>query len=530
MLFTSYTFFGFLAVLFVAYYALPSKHRWKLLLLANVIFYLCAGPKNFIYIFVTALTTYFAALQIGKNADKQKAYIKEHKETLSKEEKRAYKEKQKKVRVTWVTLCIVLNVAILAVLKYSNFFILNLNGILESAGKAPLSFVRLALPLGISFYTLQAIGYLVDVFRGTVKAEKNFFKFSLFMTFFPQLIQGPISRFGDLQTSLMEEHPFSLDVVSSGMQRMLWGYFKKLVIADRLLPAVLLIVGDVETYHGVYALVGMFFYTVQLYADFTGGIDITIGIAEALGIRLKENFNLPYFSKSLKEYWRRWHITMCEWFKDYLFYPVSVSKPMQKLSRFSKAKFGVKVGKRLPVYLSSFVVWFTTGLWHGASWNFIVWGLLNWAVLMISEEFEPLYKRFHEKFPRMSGKGYNLFQMIRTFLLVCIMNMFDCYHTLSETMTAIGSMFTAQNWHILWDGSMLKLKLSGVDFAVLLLGTLLMLAVSIVKYKGIDVRKKIRELPYPVRFLIWYGLFLVVLLVGAYGFGYDASQFIYNQF
>ena len=173
------------------------------------------------------------------------------------------------------------------------------------------------------------------------------------------------------------------------MQRIMWGYFKKLVIADRILVAVNTIIRDPEVYQGAFALVGMLFYAFQLYADFTGGIDITIGIAQVLGIEVKENFNRPYFSKSIAEYWRRWHITLGTWFRDYLFYPISVSKPMMKVFKFTRERFGGAIGRRIPVYISTITVWFVTGIWHGASWNFIAWGMANCVVIIISQELEP---------------------------------------------------------------------------------------------------------------------------------------------
>ena len=530
MLFTSYAFLGFIAVLFCAYYLVPKKWQWPLLLAASYVFYFIAGPSYLAYIAVTTATTYFAARMIEGNAKRQSAYLKEHKDVLSKEEKKAYKNGQKRIRIRWVAACLLVNIGILAVLKYTNFLISNVNGILSAFGQSgELSFVTLALPMGISFYTFQAVGYLIDVYRGAVPAEKNLFRFALFIAFFPQLIQGPISRFGDLSRTLYGEHSFNSRQVCFGLQRMLWGYFKKMVIADRILSAVTTLIGHTDIYSGAYVFVGMLFYTLELYADFTGGIDITIGIAETMGITVQENFHRPYFSKSLKEYWRRWHISMCSWFRDYIFYPVSTSRAMQRFSKFARGRFGERAGRRLPVYLASFTVWFATGLWHGASWNFIFWGLSNWAVLMISEELEPLYGRFHDRFHVDGKTAYKLFQVGRTFLLVCFLNIFDCYPSLSITLRMFGSLFTATNWSILWDGSLMALGLTGLDYAILAAGTLLMLAVSLLQRSG-SVREKIGNLAYPARFAVWYGLFLLVLLMGAYGVGYDASQFIYNQF
>ncbi len=358
MLFTSYEFLGFVAVVILAYYLIPKKCQWPLLLAASYLFYLIAGVDCLVYILATTVTVYFVALRIERNTLRQTAYLKEHKGELSKDEKKAYKEGQKKIRLRWFVCCVLLNIGILAAVKYTNFFLSNVNGILTAFGQTKqLSFFSLALPMGISFYTFQALGYLIDVYRGTVPAEKNPFRFALFVSFFPQLVQGPISRFGDLGRTLYGEHAFDARTVSYGLQRVLWGYFKKMVVADRILAAVTAIIGDTNTYGGAYVFVGMLFYTLQLYADFTGGIDITIGIAETMGITVQENFNRPYFSKSLKEYWRRWHISMCSWFRDYVFYPVSVSGFMQKFSKFARGHFGQKVGKRLPVYISSFAVW-----------------------------------------------------------------------------------------------------------------------------------------------------------------------------
>lgn len=530
MFFTSYEFLGFIIVVFLLYYLIPKRTQWMLLLAASYIFYFAADPRYLIYILTTTVTIYVTARIIGRSQERQALYLKEHKAEMSKEEKKSYKDGRHRVRLRWLVFCLLLNIGILAAVKYTNFFISNLNGILDVFGQTGrISFVSLALPLGISFYTFQALGYLIDVHRGTVKAEENFFRFALFVSFFPQLIQGPISRFEDLSKTLYEKHGFDSRTVCYGLQRMLWGYFKKLVIADRILTGVSCIIGAPEKYYGAYAFVGMLFYTVELYADFTGGIDITIGIAQVLGITVQENFRRPYFSKSLKEYWRRWHISMCNWFRDYIFYPVSVSKSMQKFSKFSRAHLGERVGKRLPVYISSFVVWLSTGIWHGASWNFVVWGLANWLVLMVSEEFEPLYERFHKRFPFSDGRLYRVFEVARTFLLICVLNLFDCYSQAATTFRMFGSMLTAGNWRILWDGSLMNLGITALDYGILAAGILVLLLVGLVQ-RGGSVRERIAAKAYPVRVALWFGLFLSVLLLGTYGIGYDASQFIYNRF
>lgn len=544
MLFTSYEFLGFLLILFPLYYLIPKKGQWILLLGASYLFYFMAGAYCLLYILVTTVTVYLLGCRMENLREEQGRYLSEHKGELGKEEKKAYKNGIKKSQWRALLLGLFCNLGILAVVKYTNFAIYNVNLALHFFGSdRQFDFFDIALPMGISFYTFQALGYLIDVYRGTVKAERNPFRFALFVSFFPQLVQGPISRFHDLGKTLYAEHSFDGRKVSFGLQRILWGFFKKLVIADRMLVAVNEIVKNPESYGGGFVFAGMMFYALELYADFTGGIDITIGVAQVLGITVTENFNRPFFSKSVKEYWRRWHITMGTWFTDYIFYPISVCKPMLKFSKFSREHFGEVMGKRMPVYLSSFAVWFATGIWHGASWNFIVWGLGNWAVIMISQEFAPLCQKFHERingrvnrnraaagqFVLENNGFYRLFQILRTLLIMSCLRSFDCYRDVPLTFRMFGSMFTEGNWHVLWDGSLLGLGLGALDYGILAAGTVLLVSVSLVQRKG-SVRERIAAKPYPVRFALWFGLFLTVLLMGAYGVGYDASQFIYNQF
>lgn len=530
MLFTSYDFLGFILVLFILYYIVPKKLQWPLLLGFSCAFYFMADPSYLIYILVTTVTVYMLGCRIEHLREEQSTYLKVNKEILSKDEKKIYKSKVKGRQWRLLLVALLINLGILAVLKYTNFAISNVNAISGWLGsEKQFDYWNIALPMGISFYTFQAVGYIIDVYRGTCKAEKNPFKFALFVSFFPQLVQGPISRFNALSQTLFAEHPFNSKTISYGLQRILWGFFKKLVIADRILVGVNTIIKNPDEYTGAYVFVGMMFYALELYADFTGGIDITIGVAEVLGIEVAENFNRPYFSKSIKEYWRRWHISMGTWFTDYIFYPISVCKPMLKVSKFSREHLGEALGKRVPVYLSSFAVWLATGIWHGASWNFVVWGLGNWVVIMVSQELEPLYKRFHARFHLEGNKFFQFFQVIRTILLMSCLRTFDCYRDVPLTFKMFGTMFTTWNWNILWDGSLMMLGLEIWDYIILLIGLCMLIAVSMIQRKG-KVRDKIAQCPYPIRFIIWYGLFLIVLLMGAYGIGYDASQFIYNQF
>jgi D-alanyl-lipoteichoic acid acyltransferase DltB (MBOAT superfamily) len=527
MLFTSLPFIVFVAALILVYYAFtPYKERWALLLMASLAFYFFADPRYLIFIGVTALTAYvFAIITEDYNA-KRKAYLKANKESFDTDSKKKYKNTTARVTKLLMLLALLINLGILAVTKYTNFVIDTMN----SWRTEPLSFVNIIVPMGISFYTFQTVSYSIDICRGTIKAQRNFLKFLLFVSFFPQLVQGPISRYEDLSQTLYEPKKFEFQNVSYGFMRILWGYFKKLVVADRLVIALKTLTESPDEYKGAYVFVVMMLYAAQLYCDFTGGIDITIGIAQMLGITVKENFNLPYFSKNIKEYWNRWHITMGTWFTDYIFYPLSVSPTMLKLSKWSRQHLGNAVGKRVTVYISCFAVWLATGIWHGAAWHFVVWGLMNFVVIMASQELEPLYAKFHGKFHLKEKKGYAIFEIARTFLLMSSLKLFDCYRDVGLTFKMFGSMFYTFNIGKLFNGSLLELGLTSADYEVAAIAIVFIFLVSLYKaLVGEDIRVFLYQ-KYPLFVLVCVVLLVSTLVFGAYGAGFDASQFIYNQF
>ena len=510
MLFTSYSFIAFAAILVILYYSLPKAAQKYVLFIGNMIFYAASGLTNLVFLFATILSTFFGALWVYRNQEAQKSYLALHKEDLSREEKKAYRNRENKKRFLAVTLVVILNVGLLALVKL------------------PQTGFTFLMPMGISFYTLMSLGYLFDVYRQTRKAEKSLFRYALFVSYFPQLVQGPISRFSEMSKTLFTPHDLSYQNITFGLYRILWGFFKKMVIADRLAVAVGTISGDFASYHGAYIFLEMFLYTIQLYADFSGGIDVTIGLSEMLGISVTENFIRPYFSKSLKEYWRRWHITMSTWFRDYLFYPISITPWMQKFSRFLRKHFGDRIGKRLPVYLASFIVWLVTGIWHGTTSNFIVWGIINYFILMISEELEPLYEKFHARFIPAEKKGWQAFMVLRTFGMLCFLKLFDCYPSAGGVFRAIGSGFTAFSLSEVTAGWE-SLGLSAADYIVAGAGSLLILFVSLLQRRR-SVRERLSEKSFALRAGVMIALFTATLIFGAYGIGYDASQFIYNRF
>lgn len=529
MSFTSYEFIAFLAAIFLLYYLIPKRFRWMLLLAGSTLFYAWAGLEFLLYIFFTALTTWGAGLWIGSINRRRKEKFDAEKDSMDREAKKAYKAATKR-KTRWIFLaCLLINLGILAVIKYSDFVIQNINDIFDANN----AFMNFAVPLGISYYTFKSMGYLIDINRGKYEPQKNPAKFALFVSFFPQVIQGPISRYDYLSQTLFEGHDFNSVEVKKGFVRVLWGFCKKLVIADRLVPIVKTLAKGSDQYQGAFVLLLIFLYAIQLYADFTGGIDIAIGIGEMLGIRSEENFITPYFSKNINEYWTRWHITMGSWFKDYIFYPISVSKWMLRLSKNARDKLGKGVGKRIPVYLANIIVWFATGLWHGAAWNFIVWGMLNCVVTVASYEMEPLYGRFHNRFKWSNTAVYNVWQMIRTFWIMGAIRILDVYRDVPVSFSQVGSIFTTGGYGRLFSGELFTLGISAADFIVVLLGIAAMLWVSIVFYKNGNkkrFRDYLMEKPFAVQGVVMAGLLIIVLVFGAYGIGYDANAFIYNQF
>lgn len=533
-MFISYEFIAFLLLLFVLYYLLPKKWQWMLLLIANFLFYYSVGHWYPLFILITSLTIYGAGRMMEREGGKLQAYSTAAKSgdipKPSREEKKAFKAKINKRKKIWMLAALLLNLGILAVLKYTNFIIDNINTVRVSSGADMLPYMKFIVPLGISFYTFQAVSYLLDVYWEKIEAQHKFLKFTLFVSFFPQLIQGPISRYGDMAPSLYAEHHFDRKQFCFGLERILWGYFKKLVVADRISVAVGMLMSDPDYYTGVFVFLGMLFYAAQLYADFTGGIDITIGIAQSLGIHLEENFIRPFFSKNIIEYWRRWHISMGTWFRDYVFYPCSISKPMKAITSWTKKHFGMAAARRIAIYIATFLTWIATGIWHGPEWHFIIWGIANGIIIIITGELEPLYEKFHKRFPALvQSAAYRAFQVIRTFLLLCCLRMFDTYASVRLTVKQFIHMFSRFWKTPLTMQELLDLGLTKADYMIVLFGVVLMFGVSLYGRDG-SVREKIAKRPYLIRYAVFVLLFFVILLFGSYGVGFDAQQFIYNQF
>lgn len=497
------------------------------LLLASCVFYLSLSPKYIIFVLITAASIYFSARQMGKIDLAQKAWVKENSELSSEEKKAGKKAFQKKRKVLFV-LTLVLNFGLLVFFKYSPFLSSQVSGLFSLFGVKIPVLQSIVAPLGISFYTFQSTGYLVEVYWKNYKAEKNFFKFLLFTSFFPQIIQGPINRYDSLSVELFTEHSFDYVRFLYGCQRMLWGFLKKIVLADRLAPYVSDIFSNYSNLTGYTLLIGAFMYSAQIYADFSGYMDIMCGFCEILGIKLSENFERPYFSKSVAEYWRRWHITLGTWFKDYIYYPIGVSKFSRNLSKKSQKIFGTFLGRNIPAIFALVVVWSTTGLWHGASWNYIGWGFLNGFFIILSILCEPLYKGAIETCGiNEKSRLWAAFQTIRTFILITLIKVFPEVGPFHDGVGYMKRMFSTLGMlpHSL--GDVLIAQKGSMDYLCILAMVCVMFIVSMIQRKQpfrVFIGKQHR--------IIRWGLYLAAVLFLLYFGGSVVSNggFMYAQF
>lgn len=541
MSYTTIVFFIFVAVTVLAYYLFPVKNKkWVVLLIASYIFYFFTGFRYAFFILFTTLSIWLAALIVERISKASAVCLKTHKKEWSRDQRKAYKKQTELKMKLILASALAANLGILIFLKYYNFLAGGLNDLLGLAGlefSAPV--MRLFLPLGISFYTFQSMGYMIDVYRGNVEAEKNPLKFALFIAFFPQIIQGPIGSWEQLAHQLFTPHRPEYRRIKYGLELILWGYFKKLVIADRAVTAIQTVTADYTQYNGTAIAFTVLLYALQLYADFSAGIDISRGIAGMMGIDMAENFRRPYFSRSINEYWRRWHITLGAWMKNYLFYPLAMSsmflnagKKMKK-SALGKTAFGAHVAKVLPTSFASLIVFLMVGIWHGANGKYIAFGLWNGVIIMLSIILKPVFDSVIQKLRIQRESGvFIAFQMVRTFFIVLIGYVFDIAPDFGGAMDMM--RLTVTDWHFSAGISQIlgTCGLVPEDYLVLFAGMLIMLFVSILQEKkSIDSIGGILEgRPFIVQWCAVFFCIISIIVFGIYGPGYNPADFVYMQF
>lgn len=401
MLFNSLQFLFFFPIVTLLYFLLPHKYRWIHLLIASCIFYAAFIPVYILILAFTIIIDYIAGIMIENAAEGNKK--------------------------RFLTASIIANVGCLAVFKYYNFFIENVNALLHDLNISTHSipFLNIILPIGLSFHTFQAMSYTIEVYRGNQKAERHFGIYSLYVMFYPQLVAGPIERPQNLLHQFKEEHRFSSENLLNGLRLMLWGFFKKLVIADRIALYVNSVYDNPGDFHYLNLIIATLFFAIQIYCDFSGYSDIAIGAAKAMGFDLMTNFNRPYFAKNIQEFWRKWHISLSTWFKDYLYISLGGSRVSQKR-----------------IYFNVAVVFLISGFWHGANWTFIIWGALHAFFILCY-----MFSRQYLKLKLQDSFFLNTVSLLVTFLLVSFAWIFFRANNLHDAILIIKNIFTLNNDH-----------------------------------------------------------------------------------
>lgn len=510
---TSLQFLMLFAVSLVLYYLIPGKFQWLALVLYSVCFFVLSSALfTGIYLLVNIVVTHSVVCLMRK----------------------AKADGREKWSRPALFVGILVNVGILAVLKYSNFFIDIINSVIARIGTDyRLPETNFVSPVGISFYTIISVGYLLDSYwlKGA-DLQPNLFKTALFIGYYPQMTSGPITKYQEMKGQLYASHRFDYTKIAFGMQRILWGLFKKLVISTRTANIVNGIYGNIESYGGLYIWSAAFLFMVQLYTDFSGCMDIIMGVSECYGIDLPENFKTPFFARSVQEYWQRWHITLGVWLRDYILYPILRTEVWRKMTGWIKVHWGKKASKQIPSYLGMLCVWLLIGLWHGGGWKYILgMGLWFWGCIVLSDVFQPVFKKIIA-FMQIDTESFSwhLFQSLRVFVLVSVGNMFFRLNSLSETLRAIKRSVSVWNPWIFFDGSMMRFDVTYADLNIIIFGVFLLFVVWSLQEKYTCARAWIQRQILPFRWLIWLGLFAVILIYGNYGPGYDAADFIYRGF
>ena len=466
--FTKFYNFFFLIITFF-YNLFPKKARPILLLLVSLVFFYLMSSKLIICLFSTITSIYLSTILMGKLDEKKNELLDGKSSEEKKQIKKIYNRKKKIVLIA----CILLNFSFLFLFKYLKFFTINSNHLLNLLNiNYQFSVLKIIAPIGISFYTLQALSYLFDVYYGKISADKNYLRVALFISFFPQIVEGPMARYSDTAEDLYKGNDITYANFTSGMQRILWGLFKKMIIADRLNILVKMVFSGYAIYSGPICFIGALGYTIMLYMNFSSTMDIVIGIGEILGVKIPENFRQPFFSKSISEFWTRWHISLGLWFRDYIYYPISLSKTMKKLTINSRKIVGNYFGPLISGTIALFAVWL---------------------------DRENIY--------------YRIFRSIKTSFLVIIGELIFRAPSVKVALVMLKKVFTDFNIKI---SEMSSLGLDILDYIILFVALVLVLIVGILREKNISIRQEIGKMNIIVRWAIFYIMIFVILIFGAY--------------
>ena len=510
--------FLMLPVLLAVYQLLPKRFRWISLLAASLLFYWSLSGRLIVWVLLASVWTWLFGLLIARSAAERKAGG--AKKTLP------------------LSPAALRNIAVagllgtLAVLKYTGFIEMNIGRLIRLANPAyQITWKNFALPIGISFYTLDAVGYLVDISWEKMQPERSPFRMLLYLSFFPKVMEGPILSGGALREALFAGESVRSGNLAHGSIRICWGLFKELVIANRLAIPVNMIFDHYTDYHGAVTAVSGILYALQLYMDFSGTMDVVIGSAELFGIRMPENFSQPFFAKNASEFWRRWHISLGVWFRTYIFYPVSLSKPVMKWNLYSRKKYGRYVMMLGTSAMCLFPVWLANGLWHGPQWNYIFYGMYYFVILMLETALGPVRKKAEKRLRHAKRMHlWNAFLILKTWIIIFSGEMFFRANGVRAGFSMFASMFRGFSLRTLTDGTMLRMGLSETGFTVAFLGILVVLIYDICQEKHLIPDGRLGRWETPVRWTLYYALIFAVFIFGAYGAGYQKVDMIYAGF
>ena len=481
MLFNSFQYGIFFPIVFAIYWGLPEKFRWPVILISSYYFYMSWNVKYVVLILFTTIISYFAALLIERYRENKPA--------------------KKFILVLSLIACL----GVLFVFKYYNFMAESFANFMSLfAIKLHPATLNLLLPVGISFYTFQTLGYVIDVYRGEARAEKNFGIYAAFISFFPQLVAGPIERTNNLLPQIKAKHVFNYEQAAYGIKLMTWGFFKKLAIADTLATYSDKVFNNVYNFQGFALILAALFFTIQIYCDFSGYSDIARGCAKMMNIDLMENFRSPYFSASIKEFWSRWHISLSTWFRDYVYIPLGGNR----VSKFRHC-------------LNLMITFITSGLWHGANWTFVIWG----AVHGLAQIVENFFTRPKD----LSGLKWAL-RVMMTFIFVSLAWIFFRANNVSEAVYIFSNLFTGIN--NLWEYFAINgYKVFEIDRLVKIQLTLSIAALFIYDYESLkyDVINKISSLNLLARWFVYEFLVMSTVFIYIF-FAANNVNFIYFQF
>ena len=513
--------FVFLVLAWLAWALLPQKWRPGALLAASLVFYAVSARQYTVYILATAAVCWVAGQQLGR----LDALFQAARKDLPPPARKEMKQRVAALKKLTVGASAAAVLAVLLAVKYLPLFARLAAAVAARLPGSPaLALPAFVQPLGLSFFTLMAAGYLVDIYRGVSEPAEHYWQVLLFLSFWPHVVEGPFDRWGALRPALLDPPAPSYRDLTFGIQRIVWGLFKKMVVADRAYVYVRAVFDDWTQYSGAAVIAGVVMYTLELYAEFSGCMDIALGSAELFGVHLAENFRQPFFARSVGEFWRRWHITLGAWLREYVFQPLCLGRPLQRFGRFCRERFGPAAARKWPVWLALCLTWALIGLWHGAAAIYLVYGLYYFALQWLGEAAEPALVKVLPNLGAWRQKpAWHVWQVVRTWGFVGFGMLLFRANGVRAAWQMLVSLLCP------YAGSLL-IKIDARDAMVLAAGAALMLAVDWAHERGHRLRHALAARPLPLRWAVYVGAVLLVMIFGAYGDNYEPAAFIYAQF